>query len=106
MRKLALAAMILLAFFPVSAKDPYAVDNVHSGIMFSVDHNSVSTFTGRFNKFAGTMNYDETNPASSTFEITIQMQSIDTANEKRDKHLRGPDFFNTKQVFCIQCHIG
>ena len=97
MRKFLFGTMTLLAFFPVSAADPYVVDNTHSGVMFSVDHNNIATFFGRFNEFSGTMNYDEANPASSKFDLTIQMESVDSANARRDKHLRSPDFFNTKQ---------
>ena len=36
-------------------------------------------------------------PEASKVEVTIQAESVFTHNEARDKHLRGPDFFNTKE---------
>jgi polyisoprenoid-binding protein YceI len=36
-------------------------------------------------------------PAKNSFQITIQTESVDTANAKRDQHLKSPDFFNAKQ---------
>jgi polyisoprenoid-binding protein YceI len=47
-------------------------------------------FYGRFNDIAGTITGDE-NPA---FDISIDINSVDTNNEKLDAHLKSPDFFN------------
>jgi len=92
----ALFAAALLAA-PLSAADTYVIDTVHSAVVFKVKHFDVSYAYGRFNQFEGKVNYDKANPANSSFELTIQAQSVDTANERRDKHLRSPDFFNANQ---------
>jgi polyisoprenoid-binding protein YceI len=51
---------------------------------------------GRFNEFSGEFTIDK-DPAASKFSLSIKVDSVDTNNEKRDEHLRAPDFFNTKQ---------
>jgi polyisoprenoid-binding protein YceI len=71
----------------------YEVDPAHTQIMFKVRHMGVSTVTGKFNRFAATFAYDPKDPASSWVTATIDAASIDTDNERRDNHLRSPDFF-------------
>ena len=40
---------------------------------------------------------DRAKPEASSVELTIQAASIDTANETRDKDLRGADFFDVEK---------
>jgi polyisoprenoid-binding protein YceI len=40
---------------------------------------------------------DKSDPSKSSIEVTIPVESLDTKNEKRDQHLKSPDFFNAKQ---------
>ena len=79
------------------AADNYGVDGVHSSISFKIQHMGISQVHGRFNKFDGTFAIDKADPAKSSFTLTIKADSVDTGNEGRDKHLRSPDFFDTKQ---------
>ena len=71
----------------------YEVDPSHTQVMFKVRHMGVSTVTGKFNRFAATFAYDPENPSASWVTATIDAASIDTDNERRDNHLRSPDFF-------------
>jgi polyisoprenoid-binding protein YceI len=80
-----------------SAADPFEVDPVHSTILFRIKHMNVSYFYGRFDTIAGKFNIDEQDPTKSSFDLTINAESIDTANAARDRHVKGPDFFNAKQ---------
>ncbi|HEY5741451.1 MAG TPA: YceI family protein [Terrimicrobiaceae bacterium] len=77
--------------------DTFKIDPVHSSIVFSVTHLGVSNFYGRFNDVSGTVVLDKADPSKSSFDLTIPVESIDTHNEKRDQHLKSPDFFNAKQ---------
>lgn len=77
--------------------DAFTVDAVHSSVVFRVKHQNVAYFYGRFNKVSGSFNLDEANPAASSLDITIDAESVDTANEGRDKHLRTADFFSAKE---------
>ncbi|MEL7483204.1 MAG: YceI family protein [Planctomycetota bacterium] len=77
--------------------DMYEVDGLHSSVVFRVGYMGVSNFYGRFNEVSGSYMLDFDNPSQSSIDITIDTASIDTANEGRDKHLRGPDFFSAKE---------
>jgi polyisoprenoid-binding protein YceI len=62
----------------------------------------VSHNYGRFNDVSGRYSFDPNDPSSSTFEVTIKADSVDTHSERRDQHLKSPDFFNAKQFPVIQ----
>jgi polyisoprenoid-binding protein YceI len=80
-----------------AAPETFAIDTVHSTILFRIQHMGVSWSYGRFNDFSGTVVVDKEKPANSKVEITIKTESIDTGNEMRDGHLRSADFFDAKQ---------
>lgn len=75
----------------------YRVDPVHSTVLFRVKHMDTTYVYGRFNKFTGTIVVNERDPARSSVELEIDLNSVDTGNSQRDDHLRNPDFFNTRQ---------
>jgi polyisoprenoid-binding protein YceI len=79
------------------AQSTFKVDPVHSFINFKVLHLGAGEAWGRFNDPAGIVVWDEQNPANSRVEVTLQTAKIDTGNQKRDDHLRSPDFFNARQ---------
>ena len=72
----------------------YAIDSVHSSVIFIVDHLGYTNMAGRFNDVSGDVAVSN-NKAEIAFEI--KSASIDTNHQKRDDHLRSPDFFNAKQ---------
>ncbi len=82
---------------PVSAADEYAYDPVHSSISFKARHLDISWIHGRFNEAEGKFAIDKQNPAKSWFQLSIKVDSVDTANKARDEHLRQPDYFDAKQ---------
>ena len=72
----------------------YEIDASHSSAQFAVKHMMVSTVRGEFGKMSGKVVLDEKNPAKSTVEATIDATTINTRDEKRDGHLKSPDFFD------------
>ncbi|MCB9741573.1 MAG: YceI family protein [Alphaproteobacteria bacterium] len=100
-RTLLLAALGSLAFSSTALADDYKVDGEHSSVLFSIHHFNAGNVYGRFNKVDGDFTLDTKNPSKSSFDVTIQAESVDTNNEKRDKHLRGADFFNTEEFTTI-----
>ena len=89
---------VLLSSVGLSAHaDTFKIDPVHSSIVFSIKHLGVADFYGRFNDLSGQVVFDKAAPSKSSVEVTIPTESIDTKNEKRDQHLKSPDFFNAKQ---------
>ncbi|MDP3071882.1 MAG: YceI family protein [Opitutaceae bacterium] len=89
------AATLALGFTPAlsTAADTYIIDASHSAVGFTVRH-FFSKVPGKFNKFEGRITFDHAKPEASSVESTIQIASIDTENQKRDDHLRSPDFFD------------
>jgi len=79
------------------AAGTYAVDTVHSGVLFRVMHNNVAPFWGRFDRFSGELVVDPAEPGNYSVRLTIDAESVSTGNEKRDQHLRHTDFFSVKE---------
>lgn len=77
--------------------DDYVLDDQHTSVVFAVNHLGYSYCYGMFGKYSGKFSFDPKSVSSSQFEFTIDASSLDTKSEKRDEHLRGPDFFNVKQ---------
>ncbi|MEI6083921.1 MAG: YceI family protein [Verrucomicrobiota bacterium] len=77
------------------AADTYKLDGSHTTVGFTIAHLVISEVSGRFNEVAGEITIDKDTLA--TAKATIQTKSIDTQNEKRDEHLRKPDFFDAEK---------
>ncbi|WP_340106684.1 YceI family protein [Rhodohalobacter sp. 8-1] len=75
----------------------WTIDKSHSEITFKVKHLVISTVTGKFKEFDASIetDNDEFENATITFEALID--SIDTGNDDRDKHLKSADFFNAAE---------
>jgi polyisoprenoid-binding protein YceI len=91
-----LPLLLLLPALAVADPAVYKVDADHSGVGFSIRH-FVSNVPGHFRDFDGVIKYDKQNPAASSVEFTVKAASIDTSNNDRDEHLRGPDFFDVQK---------
>lgn len=68
------------------------LDTSHSSIDFKVKHMAISTVRGNFKTFSGTIHTN--NGELSNIETTIDVSSVSTNDEKRDGHLKSPDFFD------------
>lgn len=79
------------------AADTYQIDPAHTSIGFAVRHLVLSKVKGNFKEFAGSIVYDEEDITRSSVDVTIQADSINTENAKRDKHLRSPDFLDAEK---------
>ncbi len=96
-RSLAVAAAALLSLPLAAHATDYTFDPAHTQAGFSVKHMMVTTVHGRFGKVSGTLSYDAKNPKASTVEAILETASISTDNEKRDAHLKSPDFFDAEK---------
>ena len=90
---LVVGSVALLALKTARADETYQIDPVHSSISFKVRH-FFSNVEGKFQKFEGTITVDSEHPEKSSVKATIQTESINTGNEKRDGHLKSEDFFD------------
>lgn len=80
------------------------IDSAHSEVNFSVRHMMISNVRGQFQKFGGTIDFDESNPANTTVAVEIDVASLSTGDEKRDAHLKSVDFFDAEHYPHITFH--
>jgi len=93
-RLLAFAVALGLPALAAAEATTYEIDPAHSTSTFAVKHLVVSTVRGGFGKTAGTIHIDDKDLSKSNVEATIDVNTIDTRVEDRDKHLKSPDFFD------------
>ena len=72
-------------------------DPEHTRVGFSARHAMVTTVRGAFNDVEGIIELDVNNLDRSTVTVRLKTASVDTRNEKRDGHLRSPDFFDVEK---------
>jgi polyisoprenoid-binding protein YceI len=89
--------LALSAAAPARAADDYAIDPVHSSVTFKIGHLGISSIYGRFNDVAGGFTLDADDAGKCLFGLSLKTEGVNTNNDKRDEHLRSPDFFNAKQ---------
>ena len=75
----------------------WAVDPAHSSIKFTVKHLTVSEVEGRFKTFDGTVETTGADFVDSKVNFNVDVPSISTDNDMRDKHLKSDDFFNAEK---------
>jgi len=73
----------------------WILDPTHSEVNFKAKHLVISTVSGKFRKFDGTVETESDNSFNSAkVDFTIDVTSIDTNQDPRDEHLRSADFFD------------
>ena len=94
----ALGLLVLAAGAPIPGAQAadYVIDASHSSVSFKVRHMMVSKVSGTFDSFSGSATFVEGDPGSWSVEAVIDMASVNTNDEKRDDHLRNPDFFDVE----------
>ncbi len=75
------------------APSSYQIDPMHSKIGFEIPHLVISTVEGKFTKYDGTVELADKFEKSKV-NVVVDMNSIDTSVQKRDDHLKSPDFFD------------
>lgn len=100
--RIALTAALLVAVFglmgaiPATAAETWTIDPAHTKVSFTVDH-FFTPVEGSFDQFDVSLVYDPQNPAASKVTAKIPVGSVDTANTKRDDHLRSADWFEVAE---------
>jgi polyisoprenoid-binding protein YceI len=72
----------------------FTLDAAHSHVGFAVRHMMISNVRGEFTKLEGTVSYDPSRPEATAVSVTIDAASVSTREERRDQHLKSPDFFD------------
>ena len=101
----AIAVVALIATFSASARaqtSNWTIDPNHSTAQFTVRHLGISNVTGSFTKVTGTAVLNEKEITQSQVQASIDVNSIDTRVEARDKDLRSPNFFDAAKYPTIE----
>ncbi len=80
-----------------ATKTIWNIDPTHSEIQFKVKHLVISTVTGHFRQFEGTLETEGDDFATATIHFEADTASVDTNQTQRDEHLRSAEFFDSEQ---------
>lgn len=92
-----LFVVLLIAFSFTNAQTEWDIDKAHSKVGFSVSHLVVSDVEGQFKNFNGSIVSNGDDFSNPKIDFKIDVNSINTDNEARDKHLKSDDFFNAEK---------
>ena len=95
LKVLLLAALPMFSLSTMASTQVWTLDPSHSSIGFTIEHMKISETTGKFAEYTADVTADKNDFTDAQFKVEIKVASIDTADEKRDTHLKGKDFFNT-----------
>ena len=104
MKKITILASAAAAFmFSFTVLDPtgYTLDKSHSSVGFTITHLSVSDIDGSFKTFDAKFTSSKEDFSDAIFDFTADVNSINTDNDKRDGHLKSPDFFDAAKFTTI-----
>jgi polyisoprenoid-binding protein YceI len=90
----------------VLTRTKWGVDASHSEVQFKVKHLVISTVTGFFKKFSGSVESESDDFDGAKVNFSIDANSIDTNVADRDAHLKSPDFFAVEQYPTINFKNG
>src|SRR3954449_9009007 len=99
MKKFSLLAGLLSLAAPlaISQTSTWVPDKAHSEVDFSILHMSLSKVHGRFGNIGGSIVMDDADVTKSTVNVTIDVSTVDTGVEGRDKDLKSDHFFDVAQ---------
>ena len=79
------------------AADRYALDPMHTFVVFKITDVGYAHVVGWFTAVAGELTFDPADVTKSTLKVTIKTASIDTHFARRNKDLMSPDFLNVAE---------
>ena len=93
--------LLVFALSHTAHATTWTVDPAHTTVGFTVSHLFTSVH-GRFDRFDGTIEFDPDRPEAMVVRGSIEAASINTHQEKRDKHLRSSDFFDVEKYKTLE----
>jgi polyisoprenoid-binding protein YceI len=94
---LGIALAATLAVPSPAAVTTWQIDPAHTAAGFSVKHMMISTVRGQFKGVTGTVNWDDQDISKSSVDVTIDANTVDTGELKRDADLKSGNFFDVAQ---------
>lgn len=89
-----ISTIIALSLPGLALASGWTIDQDHSNVGFKVKHLMVSNVKGEFRSFNGTIEIDDKDVTKSKIVVNIETPSITTGVNRRDDHLKSPDFFD------------
>ena len=96
------AIAVLVSLSAVAQTSNWTLDPAHSTAQFTVRHLGISNITGSFTKVTGTVVLNDKDITQSQVAASIDVNSVDTRVEARDKDLRSPNFFDVEKYPTIE----
>ena len=75
----------------------WVLDPMHSEVQFKVKHLVISTVTGSFNSFEGSLETENDDFTGANINFSLEVDSINTNQDQRDEHLKGAEFFDAEK---------
>ncbi|MCC7302103.1 MAG: YceI family protein [Bacteroidia bacterium] len=93
------AVIATVAFTPATKTETvtWKIDTSHTKVAFSVTHMMISETTGKFKIYEGKVSSTGTDFQNASVEFSVDVNSINTDDENRDKHLKSEDFFHAEK---------
>ena len=96
------AIVVLASLSALAQTSTWNLDPAHSTAQFTVRHLGISNVTGSFTKVTGSVVLNEKDVTQSQVSAVIDVSSVDTRVESRDKDLRSPNFFAVEKYPTIE----
>jgi polyisoprenoid-binding protein YceI len=93
---------ILASASALAQTSTWNIDPAHSTAQFTVRHLAISNVTGSFTKVSGTVVLNDKDITQSQVSASIDVSSVDTRVEARDKDLKSPNFFDVEKYPTIE----
>ena len=93
MKRLFLTIAVILGSLATYAQT-WTVDKAHSKVGFTITHLLLSEVDGNFKTFDAKVTSAKPDLSDAVMEMTADVNSINTENERRDGHLKGADWFD------------
>jgi len=97
MKSTVIALAIVASSLGLKAQTKWVIDPIHSSVNFNIEHLVISEVEGKFRTYNGSITSAKPDLTDATIEFAVDVNSIDTENDMRDKHLVSADFFDTEK---------
>jgi polyisoprenoid-binding protein YceI len=100
MKRITLSFAVATAMFfsfQSFAQSTWTIDKAHSKVGFTISHLMINDVDGEFKNFEAKIKAPKADFTDASVEMSADVASINTDNEKRDGHLQSPDFFDASK---------
>jgi len=101
-QRVGIASVFALASMSAFAQTTWNIDPAHSTAQFTVRHLGISNVTGSFTKVSGSVVLNDKDITQSQVAASIDVNSVDTRVDARDKDLKSPNFFDVEKYPTIE----